>query len=116
MKWSSNSCRYDTFITLYIITFENYIKNILANGNILINSLHACSLEMIYNKESNARFLFWKEYDENKIDGEDNNISLFLKEGYISGLFSIYNHNIDFCISYSIKKNCLKCGFKLEKK
>ena len=27
IEWKSNSCRYDTFITLYIITFENYIKS-----------------------------------------------------------------------------------------
>ena len=48
IKWKNNSCRYDKFITLYITIYENYIKNTLSNCNILINYLHKCSLNIIY--------------------------------------------------------------------
>jgi hypothetical protein len=111
IEWKRNSCRYDTFITLYIIIFENYIKNTLSNCNILIYSLHKSSLDLIYNINSDSRFKFWQECDTNKIDRGEPNNSMHLKEGFISGLFIIFNHNNDFCITYNINKFCYKCQY-----
>jgi len=73
--------------------------------------LNKCALELLHDNTSYSRFIFWKECDKNKIDVPDNNTSLYLKEGFISGLFSIYNNNEDFYIQYDIIKPCFKCEF-----
>ena len=93
IKWKFNSFRYNTFIILYITTFEKYLRNNLSNCNLLINSLNKVALELIYDTESFSRFKFWKECDNNGLDVPDKLTSLYLKEGYISGLFTIFNNN-----------------------
>ena len=116
IKWKFNSCRYDVFITLYIATFQLFLKDKLNECNNLINSLNKISLELLHDNESYSRFTFWKNCDNNNLDVPDKFTSLYLKDGFISGLFSIYNNNDNFCIRYNIINQCYKCGFYKEKK
>ena len=46
LKWKDNVCKYDTFITLFLTTFETSKKKCLNICNILGNSLNKCSLEL----------------------------------------------------------------------
>ena len=116
IKWKFNSCRYDSFIILYITTFEKYLRDKLSDCNILINSLNKVALELIQDPGAYSRFEFWKECDNYGLDVPNKFTSLYLKEGYISGLFTIYNNNDDFCIKTNITYQCFKCGFYNEKK
>ena len=82
----------------------------------MINSLNKVALELIYDTESLSRFQFWKECDNNGLDVPDKFTSLYLKGGYISGLFTIFNNNDIFCIKTDIINQCFKCGYYKEKK
>ena len=59
----------------------------------LINSLNKVALELIYEPGSYSRFEFWKGCDNYGLDVPNKFTSLYLKEGYISFLFSISNNN-----------------------
>ena len=116
IKWIFNSCRYDSFITLYITTFEKYLRDNLADCNMFINSLNKVALDLIHDPGSYSRFDFWKECHNYGLDVPNKFTSLYLKEGYISGLFSIYNNNDKFYIKTDIINQCFKCWFYKEKK
>lgn len=116
IKWKFNSCRYDSFITLYITTFEKYLRDKLSDCKILINSLNKVTLEIIQDPGAYSRFEFWRECDNYGLDVPNKFTSLYLKEGYISGLFTIYNNNDDFCIKANILINVLNVVFIMKKK
>ena len=82
----------------------------------MVNSLNKVALDLIHSTESFSRFQFWKECDNNGLDVPNKFTSLYLKEGYISGLFTIFNNNDIFCIKTDITNQCFKCGYYKEKK
>jgi len=53
---------------------------------------------------NNIRKYYWKYIDDKKIDCANENQSNYLKSTYITGLFTTFKNNDDFCLSFHIKK------------
>ena len=58
--------------------------------------------------ESEERFKLWSYYDFLKLDTNSNK-SIFGEEGYITGLFKIFENNNDFCLEYEKISKCIIC-------
>ena len=112
LKWINNSCRYDSLLTLYLLVFKNYIdlkdKYEYLSKFALINKLDTTINILMKDPESEERFKLWSYYDFLKLDTNSNK-SLFGEEGYITGLFKIFENNNDFCLVYEKISKCIIC-------
>ena len=113
-KWlvyQNNSCRYDSYITLFYFCLYDYLISIkLAEGSIiksiinLLDKLNYSNLVEIHNS-------IWKLMINSKInilsteiENRNNYYSGYGKSGYISQLFNIFKNNNIFCITEEKKE------------
>ena len=95
IRYKTNSCRYDWFLTLFSIVIDHkYLNNSIESNNKLINTCKS----LLRDPDTNLRFVFWKYLTDTKID-INNSIfkeDKYKKFGFISQLFSIINDNKNF--------------------
>ena len=109
IKYKTNSCRYDSFLTLFSFSIDDkYLKNSIESNCKLINT---CK-ELLKNPDNHIRFYFWKYLSDLNLDinNTNKNEDNYKKFGYISQLFSILNDNENFCILEEKILSCNKCN------
>ena len=109
IKYKTNSCRYDSFLTLFSIVIDNQYLDMGIDSNYKLN--RTCNA-LLKDPESELRFVFWKYLTENNYDIDNSiaNENNFRKMGVISQLFSILNNNNHFCILEKKILSCNKCN------
>ena len=112
LKWQDNSCRYDAILTLYLLMINPYIEKKGKYSYIqkydLIYKLDTAVSILINDPVNEEIFKLWSFFDTLKFDtGKE---SLFGEHGYISGLFKIFNNNLDFCLELNKKSTCIICN------
>ena len=120
IKYNSFSCRYDAFLTLYILTIHGYLKNKKEELNHHIKFLIEIG-ELFLQKNFNVVDDIWNYFIINGIDINStkkiNNITYldnsgFHKEGYINQLFNVFNKCLFFCTELTKFKECVICKYK----
>lgn len=120
--WHNNSCRYDSFVTIFYYILNNYLKIFEKDLNMHIKYL-LNNMENIQNKINSNEFIdsIWKYMINNNIDilkskVKNNKLVIedggFYKVGYINQIFSIFNNNELFCIRLEKNEICKNCNFK----
>ena len=112
----NNSCRYDSFITLFAFVFNPYIEGIedkkLLNKHIL--KINEFVKKIIETKNSEYQLKIWKYFIDNKIDILSNDSDGFGKFGYVAQLFAIFKNSKLFCLQESQISVCKLCKNKVE--
>ena len=118
LKYSSNSCRYDTFSFIYNFCLSNFINSNLDKLNNKIKEINDIMLKLFDKPDNQNRNILWKYCINNKIDINETSIDNknlivdkgYGREGYIIQLFSIFRNNEYFCIKERRKETCLLCN------
>ena len=114
LSYTNNSCRFDEFMTLYLLIFKNYIisnKNLKVYFEIneIVKALDEVILNLLNDINSPSRYEFWSLINNILIDrGFTENYLGSM--GYISGLFSIFREDEDFCLKIKESSICILCN------
>ena len=111
MEWKCNSCRFDSFITLYLFGIKPFIYN-LNDNNYLKNK------ELLYilnktvdilknNPNDECKDNYWSYIDNKRLNGDNEEISFFGEFGYITGLFRTFKDNINFGLRIRLNEKCM---------
>jgi len=106
---SNNSCRYDSFLNFFYFSIYNSRGNCFTYDQILIpqelmNLFIVCDKMVERTDLETLRNDFWKVLYDNAIDKNDvGNV------GFITDLFSVFDHVLDFRLIYSEQKYCTDC-------
>ena len=114
LKWTNNSCRFDAIMTLYLFLFydENEInKEGINNEGMKI--LHESISTILENPFSEDRYNFWSYANLKQLDRGEHPLN-FGEIGFISGIFTIFNDNLQYCIKLKKTFICFSCMRKAE--
>ena len=119
LKNINNSCRYDVLMTIYLFIFKKIIEqkqnvNEYFKTHPIIHKLDEVVYSLSIDINSESRYDFWSLIDTLNIDNDFNN-NTFGQMGYISGIFSIFNEDKDFCIEIREDSFCYLCQKKFSK-
>ena len=97
-------------MTLYLLIFKKYIvtkKNLLEyfKNNKVIELLDRVISDLLIDLDSESRYDFWSMIDDLQKDRGDTK-NYFGSMGYITGLFSIFKNDEDFCLKIKEINNC----------
>ena len=118
IKYNNYSCRYDSFLTLFIGCLYGYLS--IFNNNLNKDILFVIEKsKYLINGNFSVIDEIWKYFIDQKIDilktvKIDNNLITindgFHDFGYVNQLFSIFETSDIFCLKYIIEGKCFNCN------
>ena len=99
LKWISNSCRFDAFMTIYLFILYSKTEKcseMIKNEGLKI--LHDSMNSLLENPDSEDRFNFWSYVNMKQLDRGEYPLN-FGEMGFISGIFKIFEENKYYCLS-----------------
>ena len=119
IKYNNYSCRYDSFLTLFIGCIYEFL-DIFNNNKITHFNYLLDKCKLLINGDDNIVDIIWQYFIKNKLDvlktSNKNGNMIILEDGYhqlgyVNQLFSIFDYSEYFCIQLAKENKCLNCGY-----
>ena len=118
LKWSENSCRYDSFFFIYIFSIRVHILNDINNiNNPVFKFVENISNILLQSDDKGFIDGIWKIFEKNIIPELDltSKSMLYKQFNSINQPINLFKNIETFCIKYKVYEGCTLCTNPIEK-